>query len=87
MVSPNFPFSTLFSKTLDPCPCFRAIYKLPHPYGAAGRVYILVHENVTCTSLVERRSDTTQKFPFGVNATIELKNMTTVSGNTGTPVS
>jgi len=38
-------------------------------------------------SLTEYNSGAIQKLPFGVSTTIELKNMTTTSGNTGTLVS
>ena len=35
------------------------------------------------TSLTERNSDTTKKFPFGVNTTIDLKNTKTKCDNSG----
>jgi hypothetical protein len=55
--------------------------------SAAAKTLFLVWKKSLNMSLTECSIGTIQKFPLGVNATIDLKNLTTTSYNTSTLVS
>jgi len=54
--------------------------------NAAAKTFLIWKKSLNML-LNERNMGTTQKFPFGVNATIDLKNITSTSYNTSTLVS
>jgi len=54
--------------------------------SAAAKTLFLVRKKSLNVSLTECNIGTTQKYPLGVNATLDLKNITTTSDNTSTLV-